>query len=128
MPLVGFYRQPPCWKSPYNWLMIYRMVKNIGGKKLWRIWQITSNLPKFFLPISQLSIELPMASDYTWQNIRPLFYGSIFSSSVLTSSLQYCSYYRIYFYNELTITCSLCHEALCHDLFRDSPIITRKFK
>ena len=26
------------------------MVKNIGGKKLWRIWRITSNLPKFFLP------------------------------------------------------------------------------
>ena len=22
MPLVGLYRQPPCWKSPYDWLMI----------------------------------------------------------------------------------------------------------
>ena len=25
MPLVGLYRQPPCWKSPYNWLMILTM-------------------------------------------------------------------------------------------------------
>ena len=63
---------------------------------------------------SQLSIELRMASDHTWRNIRPLVYGSIFSSSVSTSSLQYCSYYRMHFYNELTITCSLCHQALCH--------------
>ena len=23
MPLVILYRQPPCWKSPHNWLMIY---------------------------------------------------------------------------------------------------------
>ena len=65
-----------------------------------------------------------MASDYPWQNLWPLVYGSTFSSSVLTSSLQYYSYYRMYFYNKLTITCNLCHEALCHDLFRDSPIIT----
>ena len=25
---------------------MYRMVKNVGGEKLGRIWQITSNLPK----------------------------------------------------------------------------------
>ena len=42
--------------------------------------------------------------------------------------MQYCSYYWMYFYNELTIINNVCHEALCHDLFRDSLIITRKFK
>ena len=32
-------------------LLRYRMVKNIGSEKLWRIWRIMSNLPKLFLPI-----------------------------------------------------------------------------
>ena len=47
-------------------------------------------------------------------------YG-ISSSSIWTSSLQYCSYYRMYFYNELTITSNLCHDSTF-------PIITQKFK
>ena len=45
----------------------YHTVKNIGGKKLWQIWQITSNLPKFFSPIfaafnrTVYGFALPMA-------------------------------------------------------------------
>ena len=31
--------------------MAYRIVKNVGGKKLWRIWRIYVDSPKFFLPI-----------------------------------------------------------------------------
>ena len=108
------------------YMAIYRMVKNIDSKKLWQIWQITSNSPKFFSPIFTAFNRIAYGSDYPWRNIWPLVYGSIFSSSVSTSSLQYCSYYWMYFYNELTITCNLCHEALWHHLFHDSPIITRK--
>ena len=62
----------------------YRMVKNIGGKNFGELLAIRQS---FFRQFSQLSIELRMASDYPWQNIRPLVYGSIFSSSVSTSSL-----------------------------------------
>ena len=29
-------------------MLMYRMVKNFGGKK---VWQIAANSPKFFLPI-----------------------------------------------------------------------------
>ena len=29
----------------------YRIVKKFGGKKVWRIWQIAANSPKFFLLI-----------------------------------------------------------------------------
>ena len=30
---------------------VYRMVKNFGGKKPWRIWRIETNSPNFFSPI-----------------------------------------------------------------------------
>ena len=39
------------WSVRHMDISMYRMVKNIGGKKLWRIWQIISNSPKFFSPI-----------------------------------------------------------------------------
>ena len=29
----------------------YRIVKNFGGKKVWRIWQMLFNSPKFLSPI-----------------------------------------------------------------------------
>ena len=66
---------------------------------------------KVFSPIfTAFIIELCMASCYPWRNIWPLIYGSIFPSSISTSSFRYCSYYRMYFYNELTITSNLCHD------------------
>jgi len=45
----------------------YRTEENFGGKKLWRIWRINGNSPKFFLPkfliahcsISRITIDLP---------------------------------------------------------------------
>ena len=105
------------------------MVKNIGSKKFWRIWQITSNSPNFFSPIftafNRIAYGFRLLADYPWRNIWPLACGSIFSSSIPTSSLQYCIYYRMYFYNELTITCNLCHEALCERLVMIYSVILR---
>ena len=34
---------------------------------------------------------------------------SIFPYSISTSSFRHCSYYRMYFYSELTISSNLCH-------------------
>ena len=31
--------------------VLYRIVKNFGGKKVWQIWRITANSPKFLPPI-----------------------------------------------------------------------------
>ena len=57
-------------------------------------------------------------------------YGLLFMIvySLLAYRHQACNTVVMYFYNKLTITSNLCHEALCHDSFRDSPIITRKLK
>ena len=65
------------------------------GKKHWRQKTLvnSANYKQFiivFLAISQLSIKMHMTSHYPWQNIWPLAYGSIFPSSVSTSSLWYC--------------------------------------
>ena len=64
--------------------VVYRMVKTVGGKKLWRI---TSNSPKFFCQFSQLSIELYMASHFPWQNNLSMTVA-IFLSSIFTLNLQ----------------------------------------
>ena len=106
------------------------MVKSIGSKNCGKFGELQAIRLSFFCQFLQLSIECVSLQIthgevyYLWRNIWPLVYGSIFVS---TSSLQCFSYYLMYFYNKLTITCNLCHEALCHDLFRDSPIITREF-
>lgn len=34
----------------------YRIEGNLGGKKLWHIWQMTINLPRFYLPILCYSV------------------------------------------------------------------------
>lgn len=67
----------------------YHTIKNVGGKKLWRFWQITSNSPRFFGQISQNCV-------YIWL----LVYGSIFPFRVSTLNLQYCNNYWVYFYNK----------------------------
>ena len=55
-----------------------------------------------------------MASDYPWRKWpRALVYGIAYS--LLAYQHQALSTGVMYFYNELTMTSSLGHEALCHD-------------
>ena len=102
------------WLEP-----LYHILRNFGGKKLWRI---TSNLPKFCTYIIE----------FAWLHI---IYGEtyVLLFMVVYFPLAYryrafstvASYYQMYFYDEITITSNL--KFVVIQLFRDSPIIIHKF-
>lgn len=101
--------------------------KNISGKKLWWIWEITSNLPKLFLPIFTAFNRI--AYDFTLPMVKHMafVYGNIFASSI--SIYQACS-------TIVTIECiSITNHSLVSPVtfimiqrFHDFPITTHKFK
>ena len=86
-------------------IILYR---NFGDKNFGEFGKLQAICQSFFV---NFIIELCVASHYPWQNIWSLVYGSIFPSNISTLSLQYCSYYRMYCYNELTVTSNLCYDS-----------------
>ena len=106
------------WLEP-----LYLILRNFGGKKLWRI---TSNSPNFLPIFTAFIIE------FAWLHIiYSKTYVLLFMVVYFPLAYHYrafstvASYYQMYFYNEITITSNL--KFVVVQLFRDSPIIAHKF-